>query len=642
MNRVLAAVVAVIVATLNPSVAAAQTKQSKSSLASLVLQSQTAWVGGGGTFQVRIAAPPSQRVAPVDLEWAISVHPSSPTRNAFSQTLTTRATTAPIAVITTPVTEAATDASGSVTLDVGIQDPAQPRDPKRIGLRGAGVYPVAVDLRTVGGAVHARLLTHLIFVPTPPTGPRLAVGLVVPVRAPLSLQPDGEDALTARDVTGITNVAQTLARLPAEGVLLAPSPETLAALLREETGGEAQALAALRAIASTHRVIDSPFVPMNVAVAPDSDRFAARDRGRALISVAFGATLFTDLTVIDDVADSRLSGELPKRVVVRDTTLQPATLRFTTAEPIVVRRTGSRTTAPALLGDPGLAAHLKNGASPVLAAHHLLADLATVYFDSPGRFRSVVVLPPETWRADAAVIGPLVAGLSSSPVLEAASPDRLFQLATKRTVAKTRTFLPPPTAASVPSAFASVRRTVDSLRSVMADAPATLQSLDDRLFIAESTVLTGTQRRNYIAGLMKAVNDERHKFELPKGGSLTLTARRGAIPITVRSSANYPARVLLQVASDRLKFPGGSTRMIRLSRHDTTERFTVQSLGSGAFPLRILLKSPDGKVLLSQTRLTVRSTNASGVGVALSVGAGVFLLVWWYRHSARRRRARTA
>jgi uncharacterized membrane protein YbhN (UPF0104 family) len=95
--------------------------------------------------------------------------------------------------------------------------------------------------------------------------------------------------------------------------------------------------------------------------------------------------------------------------------------------------------------------------------------------------------------------------------------------------------------------------------------------------------------------------------------------------------------VLLQVASDRLKFPGGSTRMIRLTRHDTTERFTVQSLGSGAFPLRILLKSPDGKVLLSQTRLTVRSTNASGVGVGLSVGAGVFLLAWWYRSSRRRR-----
>ena len=44
----------------------------------------------------------------------------------------------------------------------------------------------------------------------------------------------------------------------------------------------------------------------------------------------------------------------------------------------------------------------------MLAAHHVLADLATIYFDSPGRFRSIVVLPPSDWRANAAVLTPLL------------------------------------------------------------------------------------------------------------------------------------------------------------------------------------------------------------------------------------------
>jgi hypothetical protein len=252
------------------------------------------------------------------------------------------------------------------------------------------------------------------------------------------------------------------------------------------------------------------------------------------------------------------------------------------------------------------------------------------------------VLPSKTWRADERVLTPLLAGLESSPILEAANLDRLYTPVSRKTVPKTRTLLNTPTSSNVPRSFATTRRTIDSLRTVMSDAPAALQSFDDRLLIAESTVLTSAQRRDYVADLVTAVADERHKFQLPTGGSLTLTARRGAIPITVRSTANYPARVLLQVASDRLKFPGGSTRMLNLTRHNTTERFSVQSLGSGAFPLRILLKSPDGKVLLSQTRLTVRSTNASGVGIGLSVGAGIFLLLWWYRHSVRRRRERRA
>jgi hypothetical protein len=613
-------------------------------IASLVLQSQTPWVGAGGTFEIRIAAPAAQRDAADELEYAVSVHPSSPTRSAFTSTLTTRPTTAPLAVITTPLSDAQADESGAVTLDVGVQNPTLPRDRTLINLRGAGVYPVAVELRTLDGAVRARLLTHLIFVPQIPTGPKLAVGVFVPVRAPIALRADGTDALTPRDVAAMTNVARALATLPATGVALEPSPETLAALLRQDNPAARDAIGALQTVAANHVVVPSPFVPTEAAATSESDRVAARDRGRALLSATLGpAAQMSDIAVVDDAADDRLVGELPKRLVVREAVLQPAAVRLTTAEPISVRRSSSRTpTAPALLADAGLAAHLQNGASPVLAAHHLLADLATIYFDSPGRFRSIVVLPSKTWRADDRVLTPLLAGIASSPLLEAATPERLYALASKRTVPRTRTLLNATSASDLPRSFSATRRTIDSLRSVMADAPDALQSFDDRLLIAESTLLTAAQRREYVADLASATSDERHKFQLPTGGSLTLTARRGGIPITVRSTANYPARVLLEVASDRLKFPGGSTRMIRLTRHDTTERFTVQSLGSGAFPLRILLKSPDGKVLLSQTRLTIRSTNASGVGIGLSIGAGVFLLLWWYRHGVQRRRARRA
>jgi hypothetical protein len=623
--------------------APAHAATSKAPVAPLVLESQTPWVAAGGTFEIRIAAPAAQRDAADDLEYAISVHPASPTRSAFTNTLTNRPTTSPLAVITTPLNEAQADENGAVTLDVGVQDPTQPRDRTRVNLRGAGVYPVALELRTLDGAVRARLLTHLIFVPETPTGPKLAVGVFVPVRAPIALRPDGTQLLAARDLAAIGGVARALATLPSTGVLLQPAPETLAALLRQNNSASRDVVAALQAIAPGHTIVSSPFIPTEAAATSESERVASRDRGGALITATFGnATQLSDIAVVDDPADDRLVGETPRRLVVREAVLQPATLRFTTAEPITVRRSGSRATTPALLADAGLSAHLQNGASPVLAAQHLLADLATVYFDSPGRFRSIVVLPSKTWRADERVLTPLLAGLASSPILEAATPTRLYSLATGKTVPRSRTLVTTPTSSNLPGNFATTRRTIDSLRSVMADAPDALQSFDDRLLIAESTVLTAAQRRQYVSELAAAVADERHKFQLPTGGSLTLTARRGGIPVTVRSTANYPARVLLQVASDRLKFPGGATRMMHLTRHDTTERFTVQSLGSGAFPLRILLKSPDGKVLLGQTRLTIRSTNASGVGIGLSVGAGLFLLLWWYRHSSRRRRERHA
>jgi hypothetical protein len=50
--------------------------------------------------------------------------------------------------------------------------------------------------------------------------------------------------------------------------------------------------------------------------------------------------------------------------------------------------------------------------------------------------------------------------------------------------------------------------------------------------------------------------------------------------------------------------------------------------------------SPDGRLELVRSEVTIRSTAFSGVGVALSVGAGLFLLLWWGRHWRTVRRAR--
>jgi hypothetical protein len=398
------------------------------------------------------------------------------------------------------------------------------------------------------------------------------------------------------------------------------------------------AMAALRAIGANHTVIEAPFVATQTPESTQADRLESMRRGNEVLTGFFGRAPSSGLSLIDDPNDDRLESDLASSsLIVADKLLQPAAQRFTAAEPVSVRRSAGRATVPAVVADDGLAAHFANDAPQVLAAHHLLADLATIYFDSPGRLRSVVVNPSRSWRASAAMIEPLLAGLESSPILAAGSVERLFQSATKRTTPRARVLITPPTPPALPTGFASMRRTITSLQSVMVDSPDVAQSFTDRLLIAESAAFDAAERRSNVAGLMRAIADERHKFVLPTGGSLTLTARRGGIPITVRSTASYPARVLLQVASDRLKFPRGSTKSITLGRRNTTQRFTVQSIGSGTFPLRVLLKSPDGRVVLGESRLTVRSTNASGVGIGLSLGALIFLITWWIRHHRGRR-----
>ena len=68
---------------------------------------------------------------------------------------------------------------------------------------------------------------------------------------------------------------------------------------------------------------------------------------------------------------------------------------------------------------------------------------------------------------------------------------------------------------------------------------------------------------------------------------------------------------------------------------------TAQARTSGdRLPGRVTLRTPDGGLVISRAVLTVHSTEISIVGVALTVLAGLVLLVWWVRTWRRSRRRR--
>src|SRR3546814_19258589 len=52
------------------------------------------------------------------------------------------------------------------------------------------------------------------------------------------------------------------------------------------------------------------------------------------------------------------------------------------------------------------------------------------------------------------------------------------------------------------------------------------------------------------------------------------------------------------------------------------------------------MTSPDGGITLASATHTVQSTAVSGAGLVLSIGALLFLVVWWARHCHKTRRSR--
>ncbi len=124
---------------------------------------------------------------------------------------------------------------------------------------------------------------------------------------------------------------------------------------------------------------------------------------------------------------------------------------------------------------------------------------------------------------------------------------------------------------------------------------------------------------------------------------VTLTARRADVPLTFVNGTGRPVSVRVELASSKLLFPDGRSRVVTLPPGNHTERFAVEARTSGTFTMTVALVSEDGRLPIGPpTRLTVRSAVFSGAGAALTVGAIVFLLAWWANHVRRTRRARRA
>ena len=522
-----------------------------------------------------------------------------------------------------------------------------------------GVYPVRVELRGADDttAVISSFVTHLVYVASLPVTQPINVALVLPVYDTPALQPGGARHL--RRLNDIRELAGALESVPDVPAVIDPTPETLDALAASDTGREA--LSSLRNAVHDRQLLAGPYVPLDLP---------------ALLGAQLGDEASAQLTAGSDVVAQRLlaEGQRPDprtwvasdpvdqesladlrgrgfdRVVLPATNLSP--LRdgldaANRARPFTVEaRPGSRQTA--FVADPDLSAHFVDGGDDVLHAHQLLADLAFIYFEVPNEptgGRGVVAVAPRSWRPTGAFLRALLLGLRANPVVSAVTLDTLFSnvpAAVDRRRPVERTLVPSPRSGPYPArALHAARAHLDGFASVLGRENPLPDRLSARLLVSQSIDLRSSRRAAYLDAVNTTIKDQMARIKLPTGRTITLTAREGEIPISFRNETGYPVHVKVRIESDKLIVRDRDRiRPLDLARLNTTARFSVKARTSGDTGLDIVVESPDGSLPIANTLLTVRSTAASGVGIVLSAGAALFLVVWWGRDFRRGRRAR--
>ena len=625
----IAALLAVLLAIL-PTGAGAQ--EDEEPAGDITLLGQTPFVSGGAeAFQLRLRVSAE---AGEELFVRAATHGRLRSRAAFAATLDDRPRNASIDAAEMPLRDVPVDDTGALLFPVPIIDATVP-----------GVYPVRVELRGIGGVPIDGFTTHLVHLPATPDPEPVRVAVVIPVHARPAVLPDGSGRLPEESVANLADVAVSLAR-HSSPVNVAATPETIEALDKNVVETIAASLPGRVLLGRTFVATDPPGLledDLQPALAN------AVSRGNASLASNLNSTPAVDTWLADTPISMEAADEFRAlgvtRFVVPDEALSELRLRTTLTAPFELDlRSGDGPLALSI--DRQISEHFDNADDePVLAAHQLLADLALIATEAPGTVRGVVVAPDSPWPSNPDFVEALLGGLDTTTGLfRSVSIDEIFDdvppLRSRRSPVARRLVDPDSSMSFDTNAVQETRARVAAFASLI--GPDNLLPLELEGAVLTSLALGNSARvqRAYLAGVNNRIRGQLSLVQAPERRSITLAARQGEIPVTIRNGTPYPVRVRVRLDSDTLDFPDGDVRDLELEPGAHTERFTVEARSSGAFRLRVLIESPDGALQIANTRFTVRSTATSGVGLALSIGAGGFLLVWWASHLRGRRSRR--
>jgi hypothetical protein len=642
----------------------------------LVLVAQDAWVPTGGVFTMRFRIDGIGARSTAGLNVTLTLHDPVTTRSAFDDTLSTTKPVLPSTLGTTisvPFDGLAVDTDGNRVFSVALQTPADQAADRLAARRpDGGVYPLEVQLRDADDLRVDGLVTHVVVAnvtpgsveagaPTLAAARPLDVAWVWPIATDPAYLPDGTpdpavlEQLAANGRLG--RQAATIDSLADVPLTLAPSPETIDAwqTIARQRPDLASGVAALLRAASRTEVLSGPFVPLDLPALTAADLEGSFDseftRGTTTLDRVLGTRLDPRSALpgpIDQHTAQILRQRGIDRLVVDDpSVLSPAAETFTPAHPYTVQATpGDDSTAmTVVVADAGIQRLLTGAEPPALRAAHVLAALAIIEREQPGLTRGVAIVNPSRWDAPQGFVDALASGLRKNPFVRPTTLDGLIADVpvadgTPRTFqARTSTGTAPVTAKEFGLGYVSLGAITNLFGPGDVRVVRGERALFSSLASAWQTAGGRAKARALLAAIGTSADDFLSRIRIPSSTTVTITSSRAEIPITFRNDTGQKVSVHVQLESDKLLFPDGNERDLELPPRSTTAKFTVETRSSGTFPVIITVTTAD-KIPIQSTQLRVRSTFVSGVGIFLTVGAILFLALWWGWDIRKRRRAK--
>ncbi len=643
---------------------------------SVTLVGQSPWVVGTGPYNFHLQLPGAVPGARLE----VRIFDQMTTRTGFQAAAGGHIYDRYFYDVVLPVSSLSVDAQGGYDVVLPVNQAAAAGNPFRspVYITGTGVYPVQFTVFDQNGAnPGSPLVSFITFVQQSVSAGQItpiSAALVIPVATTPTVGPGSSiGAPSPSEVTRLSDLAAVLRDDPSVPATLQVSPLTIDQLAASNTSSARQALAALSTAghSGNYEILPSTYAPValedlsSAALQGEVDQQLAV--GSQTLAASFGTAPGTSTWLVNGPLDAATFAQLVAHHATRvmtpeaDLTALSNPGQITFAWPTVLSSDGQAVQSVA--ADSGLSADFTRTTSPVLGANELLAELAMIYSEAPNAVphRGVAIVAPASWSASPVFVQTLLEGLHGDPLVTATTATGLFTSIGSpqgyRGLAHPQQSTPEPFLEANARTIERDRTAIANLGHVFAGERTLSENLQKRLLLAESPDLTAGQRQSILAVIGQATAKVYTAATLPPATSITLTATRSQLPVTVLTQASSHPYIEVVMQSPHLAFrpfqpPNGTCGVINestevctltLMSQNTTLKVPVETRSSGVFPLYVSLLPPgtpynSSDNLLVTRKDTIRSTAVSGVALILIGVAGLALIFWWGRDLRRGRR----